>query len=194
MTIRLRCAECQRKLKVPDEALGKKVQCPACGARFTGRLDTNSPPQKRVIAKPASASAPAKPQASLPDLQLEAPSSIEAVESVRDETIAQDEMEVTEAVAPEDEGVEPIEMEDESIVDLPEPLEETDAVDAVDEGEEGIEPEIVDEEESDEEPKPKKKKKKSGSTLFVWLVVGFVLLLAFAGGGYALYLYVNGQL
>lgn len=46
MTIRLRCAECQRKLKVPDEALGKKVQCPACGARFIGRLEPTPPPAK----------------------------------------------------------------------------------------------------------------------------------------------------
>jgi DNA-directed RNA polymerase subunit RPC12/RpoP len=43
MTIRLRCAECKRKLKVPDEALGKKVQCPACGARFIGRIEARPP-------------------------------------------------------------------------------------------------------------------------------------------------------
>ncbi|HEY7424397.1 MAG TPA: hypothetical protein VH682_09235 [Gemmataceae bacterium] len=34
MTIRLHCAECRRKLKVPDAARGRRVQCPVCGARF----------------------------------------------------------------------------------------------------------------------------------------------------------------
>lgn len=44
MTIRFRCAECRRKLKVPDEALGKKVQCPVCGARFIGRTEPSPSP------------------------------------------------------------------------------------------------------------------------------------------------------
>ena len=194
MTIRLRCAECQRKLKVPDEALGKKVQCPACGARFIGRLDADPPPP------PAPASAPSKPAASFPNLQLEEPSPLEAIEPlagdepVVEELVPVDEAEVTAAAEPEDEGVDPIVMEDEPIVDLPEAVEEIEAVDVVDEAEEEIEPEIVDEEESDEEAKPRPKKKKSRSMLYVWVAIGFVLLLGCAGGGYAVYLYINGTL
>jgi predicted Zn finger-like uncharacterized protein len=31
------CPECERKLRVPDHLLGKKVKCPGCGTMFTGR-------------------------------------------------------------------------------------------------------------------------------------------------------------
>jgi DNA-directed RNA polymerase subunit RPC12/RpoP len=62
MTIRLRCVACHRKLKVPDEALGKKVQCPECGARFIGRIEPSPPPvvettpeQPRTETTPAAA-------------------------------------------------------------------------------------------------------------------------------------------
>jgi DNA-directed RNA polymerase subunit RPC12/RpoP len=201
MTIRLRCAECQRKLKVPDEALGKKVQCPVCGARFIGRLEAN-PSQEPVVPEPVPASSPA---ASFPNLQLEEPSSLEAIEplasdepimeeTVLEELFAVDAAEATQAAAPEDEGVEPIVMEEEPIVDLSEAVEESEAIDVVDEAEEGIDPEIVDEEESAEEEKPKAKKKKSRAMLFVGLAVGFVLLLGCVGGGYAVYSYINGTL
>src|SRR5690348_13775555 len=47
--IRLTCTECKQSLKVPEGALGKKVQCPACGARFIGRLDP-SPPAEGAFA------------------------------------------------------------------------------------------------------------------------------------------------
>lgn len=43
MTILLKCAECQQSLTVSEEALGKKVQCPACGASFIGRIDESLP-------------------------------------------------------------------------------------------------------------------------------------------------------
>lgn len=81
MTIRLTCAECQRKLKVPDEALGKKVQCPVCGARFLGRLEPT----------PRSEPAP------FPNLALDEPA---ALEPIAEEAISVDENEmlVTEAV------------------------------------------------------------------------------------------------
>jgi hypothetical protein len=57
MTIRLRCAECKRKLKVPDEALGKKVQCPQCGARFIGTIEL--PPAEPQPSIPKENGAPA---------------------------------------------------------------------------------------------------------------------------------------
>jgi hypothetical protein len=43
MTIRLTCTECKKSLKVPEAALDKKVQCPACGARFIARPDADPP-------------------------------------------------------------------------------------------------------------------------------------------------------
>ena len=195
MTIRIMCVKCQRKLKVPDEALGKKVQCPACGARFLGRLDVTPPPP--MVSEPA----PAKPTAApFLNLQLEEPTPLEAIEPltidepILEEPILEDEVEVTEAATPEDESVEPLVLEDEPIEDLSEVVDETDAIEEVDEAEEGIEPEIVDEEESAEEAKPRSKKKKSRGMLFVWLAIGLVLLLGCAGGGYAVYLYANGKL
>ena len=33
------CPDCDRKLRVPDNLLGKKVKCPSCGNMFTA--DTN---------------------------------------------------------------------------------------------------------------------------------------------------------
>ncbi len=53
MTIRLKCPECQQKLKVADEALGKKVQCPVCGARFVGRIESSPSPASPVGDRPA---------------------------------------------------------------------------------------------------------------------------------------------
>ncbi|HTU20130.1 MAG TPA: hypothetical protein VMG10_18845 [Gemmataceae bacterium] len=287
MTIRLRCAECRRKLKVVDEALGKKVQCPACGARFIGKIEPTSPPAVKsqpdrplaavplaapvappppetpadddifselsAFSTPSAEEAPpvqetpeAKPDGALfPNLELDhspaevRDAEVEAVEpEVIDESVeplpVEDETgleEIEEVVADEalpelpeeevieeafeeepwatppaekgkkpsrsaieDEGVEPLMMEEEPIGDLTEAVEEMDAVDVREEAEEGIEPEIVDEGESAEETKPRSKKKKSRGMLYVWLAIAFVLLLGCASGGYALYLYVNGQL
>jgi len=58
MTIRLRCAACNRKLKVPDEALGKKVQCPMCNARFIGRVEPPLAPEPTAPLPPPLADAP----------------------------------------------------------------------------------------------------------------------------------------
>ncbi len=38
------CPQCQRKLRVPDELLGKKVKCPGCGLTFTAAADAPAPP------------------------------------------------------------------------------------------------------------------------------------------------------
>jgi predicted Zn finger-like uncharacterized protein len=48
----VQCPECQRKLKVPDNLLGKKVKCPTCGATFTAAGE--------AAAEPAPAPAPAR--------------------------------------------------------------------------------------------------------------------------------------
>jgi hypothetical protein len=33
------CPDCGRKLRVPDDLLGKKVKCPGCGVKFVGEAD-----------------------------------------------------------------------------------------------------------------------------------------------------------
>ena len=33
------CPDCGRKLKVPDDLLGKKVKCPGCGQKFVGEVE-----------------------------------------------------------------------------------------------------------------------------------------------------------
>jgi predicted Zn finger-like uncharacterized protein len=48
----VQCPECQRKLKVPDNLLGKKVKCPTCGATFTAASE--------AAPEPAPAPAPAR--------------------------------------------------------------------------------------------------------------------------------------
>ncbi len=52
MTIRLRCAECRRKLKVPDAARGRRVQCPVCGARFRESGSLSTPPPDEASRTP----------------------------------------------------------------------------------------------------------------------------------------------
>lgn len=100
MTIRLKCAECQRNLKVPDEALGKKVQCPACGARFIGHIDSSSPPTAPV-----------------PDFGLEESAALEPIaeqpfgsnDAAMDVTEAVDEGDADEVIPEIVEEVEPVE-------------------------------------------------------------------------------------
>jgi DNA-directed RNA polymerase subunit RPC12/RpoP len=181
MTVRLRCAECQRKLKVPDEAIGKKVQCPACGARFIGRLDgeaspaspTSPPPLQQPPLEMMASSPPEEPSLaptappeptvgppSLPNLELEEPltdaepAAIEAVEAVEAVEPAVVEEAATEAVDPivvEDETTEAVE---------PVVVEETVTTEAVDpivvEDEAASDVDAVEVAEEAEEDKPAK--------------------------------------
>src|SRR5438094_504099 len=49
MTIIADCPSCNRKLRVPEELLGKEVRCPTCGTTFTasGSSGEPSPPPAR---------------------------------------------------------------------------------------------------------------------------------------------------
>ena len=38
------CPECQRKLRVPTDLIGKQVKCPTCGHTFTADPNTQAPP------------------------------------------------------------------------------------------------------------------------------------------------------
>jgi hypothetical protein len=44
MPIIVQCPSCERKLRVPDELLGKKVKCPGCKVIFTGEAESPAPP------------------------------------------------------------------------------------------------------------------------------------------------------
>src|SRR5262245_38761475 len=56
MPINTDCPSCNRKLRVPDELLGKKVKCPTCGTVFPA--DESSTPEP---AAPAAAEEPLAP-------------------------------------------------------------------------------------------------------------------------------------
>jgi predicted Zn finger-like uncharacterized protein len=43
MPIIVQCPACGRKLRVPDDLLGKQVKCPGCGGTFTGQDKTAAP-------------------------------------------------------------------------------------------------------------------------------------------------------
>jgi predicted Zn finger-like uncharacterized protein len=49
MPIVIRCPECQRRLRVPDDLLGKAVKCPTCKATFQAAAEdeAGSPPAPR---------------------------------------------------------------------------------------------------------------------------------------------------
>lgn len=48
MSTIVNCPSCQRKLKVPEELLGKKVKCPGCGGMFEAaeEIDESPPPSR----------------------------------------------------------------------------------------------------------------------------------------------------
>jgi predicted Zn finger-like uncharacterized protein len=47
------CPNCSRKLRIPDELLGKKVKCPQCGNAFTA--SASAPPPEEMEEEPAPA-------------------------------------------------------------------------------------------------------------------------------------------
>jgi hypothetical protein len=47
------CPQCQRKLRIPDELMGKKVKCPGCGLNFTAAPEGGAPIQSGYDPGPA---------------------------------------------------------------------------------------------------------------------------------------------
>jgi predicted Zn finger-like uncharacterized protein len=43
MAILIKCPSCERRLRVPDELLGKNVRCPSCQTTFTGAAEPSAP-------------------------------------------------------------------------------------------------------------------------------------------------------
>jgi hypothetical protein len=57
------CPDCNRKLRVPDTLLGRKVKCPGCGIQFTASAVTEEapptpPPSKAVATEPRASRRP----------------------------------------------------------------------------------------------------------------------------------------
>lgn len=48
MPITVDCPSCNRKLRVPDDLLGKKVKCPTCSTTFTAEEAAAPPPEPPV--------------------------------------------------------------------------------------------------------------------------------------------------
>ncbi len=101
VAIFVECPACERKLRVPEELLGKKVKCPGCGGTFVGEDKTRTPAPKPPVSagnldlEPEDRTAP-PPRGNKPDkLQLElddkprppptAPSDIEEMEEISSE-------------------------------------------------------------------------------------------------------------
>src|SRR4051794_30693722 len=63
MPITIACSQCDKKLKVPDNLVGKKVKCPSCQAiiQVPAADEGDAPPEDEGVTKrPASRPAPAR--------------------------------------------------------------------------------------------------------------------------------------
>jgi predicted Zn finger-like uncharacterized protein len=48
----IHCPSCERKLRVPEQLLGKKVKCPSCGTLFKGTAADGPPPEDEAEGPP----------------------------------------------------------------------------------------------------------------------------------------------
>jgi predicted Zn finger-like uncharacterized protein len=55
------CPSCNRKLRIPDELLGKKVKCPTCGNAFTASAAPSADPMEEEAPPPSPRRAAAPP-------------------------------------------------------------------------------------------------------------------------------------
>ena len=52
----IQCTSCNKKLRVPDNLIGKKVKCPACGSTFMAAMEEEELPTAPLIEEPRPAS------------------------------------------------------------------------------------------------------------------------------------------
>ena len=57
------CPECKKNLQVPDDLIGKKVQCPECKHTFTAQVETEEISVSSKPPPPPSVPATSKPPA-----------------------------------------------------------------------------------------------------------------------------------
>jgi hypothetical protein len=60
-TITITCPECDKQLRAPSDALGKKIRCKACGATFSARGPGGKATQAKPAGKPAKGAKGRKP-------------------------------------------------------------------------------------------------------------------------------------
>jgi predicted Zn finger-like uncharacterized protein len=65
------CPQCERKLRVPEELLGKKVKCPTCGNTFTAEAGPAGAPPSPPPPPPAEEERPSRRPPSDEDVQEE---------------------------------------------------------------------------------------------------------------------------
>ena len=191
MTIRLRCAACRRKLKVVDAALGKKVQCPVCGARFIGRIESSPPP---VNETPPAAQPKTEPQAITPD-----PATVEAASNSMPPLDALFAEMTTSPLTLEECGI-PREV---SLQEPPaeieiggnKPLEPEAVEEEMPVIEEAIDEEIAEEveQEAGEKQQPKRKKKR-GLSVSRLAGLGLLMVLGSSGLGFLVYRFYSGSI
>ena len=65
MTAEIACPSCDRRLRVPEELLGKLVKCPSCQSTFTANVDEPAPPPPRHAADEEAPETPSPPRYSI---------------------------------------------------------------------------------------------------------------------------------
>ena len=60
------CPGCRRRLYLPDDAIGRLAQCPACQRTFTGEMLLANPPGTAAAAASRPVSAPPRPATAVP--------------------------------------------------------------------------------------------------------------------------------
>jgi predicted Zn finger-like uncharacterized protein len=65
------CPSCSRKLRIPDELLGKKVKCPTCGNTFTASGGAAPPVEEEEAPSPPPRAAARRPVAPRPEEEEE---------------------------------------------------------------------------------------------------------------------------
>jgi hypothetical protein len=82
MPVQIRCGSCSRKLRIPENLLGKTVRCPSCQATFTAQIEEE--PAVAMIDDEAQAPAPARARPRPPDQEYDAPRPRNRAQRARD--------------------------------------------------------------------------------------------------------------
>src|SRR6476660_9110597 len=62
MPIQISCPSCKGAVRVPEDLLGKRVQCPRCQVTFVAEIEEDAPPAPAVAAEKPDAGGEAVPR------------------------------------------------------------------------------------------------------------------------------------
>jgi len=83
MPVQIRCESCSRKLRIPENLLGKTVRCPSCQATFTAQVEEE--PAVAMIDDEPESPAPARARPRPPDVgEYDAPRPSNRAQRARD--------------------------------------------------------------------------------------------------------------